>query len=305
MKNFATRLVLLFFTLCLLTGAEAQSGGAGGACPPRPEGRFFGYFVDVAAVAGVGTKSEQKKKAELTCWVAGKAATGQYRGESKDQYADLTAEYSYTVSPTGISASARLYGQVNNTKIGGGSGDANLRLMWHDVLTFHSNKMPHVGQYEFRTNPEKAKEVLGASLIKVKVKLLENPPQCSGMRDRFRYETGVVAAASSGGEAGGFGPPGPIRQGTPKDPITADNWFIRAGQCGIPNDFHYAIVPNDMDMMLQISVNEVTHAYLEAPAYPEGHLKADLSGIRLCVVRPEKPSDLTITALSGADYWCP
>jgi hypothetical protein len=36
-----------------------------------------------------------------------------------------------------------------------------------------------------------------------------------------------------------------------------------------------------------------------------GNLKVDLSAERLCVVRPAKPSDLTITAASGGDYWCP
>jgi hypothetical protein len=303
MKNIATRLALSLSILCLWTSAQAQPGG--GACPPRPKGRFFGYFVDVAAGTVVGNTSDKKEKAELTCWVSGKSATGQYRTESKDQYADLTAEYSYTVGPTGISGSTRIYGQVNNIKRGSASGNAHFWLMWHDMLTFHSNKLPHNGEYEFRTDPGKAEEVLAKSLINVKVKLLQNPPQCSGMRDKFVYETGVVAAAMSGSQSdGGFGP-GQIRTGTPDHPNTAYNWFIRPGKCGIGNDYHYATVRNDQDMSFQITVNAGANGSIGYDDSPEGHLKVEFSAIRLCIVRPEKPSDLTITAASGADYWCP
>jgi hypothetical protein len=306
MKNFATRLVLLLSTLCLWTSAQAQPGSA---CPPRPKGRFFGYFVDVGAATGGVRGGKGEKKIEETCWVAGRSASGQNRLESQGTDADITSEYSYTVGPSGISGSARLYGQVNDKNSAGGSGLANLWLMWHDTLTFHSNKRTQVSPGDiYRGNP-KAQDLAAGSTIKAKVRLLQNPPQCSGERNEFTYKTGVMAVFRTVLGRGTVTAPGEIPANDDGKAINGNNWFIRAGKCGIPSSYEWVEIPNGYDMEIQISVDEETNASLDFDKSPEGHLKVELSGIRLCVARPEKPSDLvgnlTITAASGADYWCP
>jgi hypothetical protein len=66
---------------------------------------------------------------------------------------------------------------------------------------------------------------------------------------------------------------------------------------------------NGLETAIHITINEeafgeVTHDKTSNGSL-EGHLKVELSGIRLCVVHPEKPFDLTLTSASGADYWCP
>jgi hypothetical protein len=304
MKNIATRLVLLLSTLCLLTSAQAQPGSA---CPPRPKGRFFGYFVFLTANAEVGGAKNDSKKEE-TCWVSGLSASGQNRLESHGQYAGLTTEYSYAVGPTGISASARLYGQVNNTKMGGGSGHADLWLMWHDTLTFHSKTLSQVTAGDFHKGNPKAQDLAAGSQIKVAVRYMQSPPQCSGEKDKFQYQTGVVAAFYGVLGGGGVGPPGEVPKQAPNGtPVNGDNWFIRSHKCGIPSgsSLHYIEVANGYDFFFQITVDAETAAYLAAPDYPEGHLKVELSGMRMCIVRPEWPKDLTITSASGTDYSCP
>jgi hypothetical protein len=306
MKNFATRLVLLLSTLCLWTSAQAQPGGS--ACPPEPKSQHFGYFVQVGANADVGGAKNDKKD-ELTCWVAGPSKNEHNRLESHGQYADFTSEYSYTVGPAGISASARVYGQVHSVKDGSGGGHADLWLMWHDTLTFHSNKRTRVTSGDFYKGTPNRQDLAAGSTIRVKVRLLQDPPQCSGASNEFIYQTGVIGAFRSLLTNSNVTAPGDIPTQTPKgSPITAENWFIRAGKCGIPNGFQIVDVPNGYDLALRISVNADTQGNIDHGKTQEGHLKMELSNIRACVVHPEKTSDLadlTITSASGADYWCP
>ena len=206
-------------------------------------------------------------------------------------------------SPTGISASARLSGQVTGKNSAGGSGVTNVWVMWHDSLTFHSKQIPTINPDDFRRGRPPTPADLANSAIKVKLRLLQNPPQCSGETHEFTYKTGVYAIGISGmsnGGVGGIAPPGGI---PPKS--NKDNWYIRADKCGIPSDTGDVQAINGQEMAIHITVNEQTDANLDFHKSPEGHLKVELSGIRLCVIRPKEPSDLTLTAASGADYWCP
>jgi hypothetical protein len=294
LNNFATRFTLLLFVLSLLSSVQAQVGAG---CP-NGEPPAFGYFVNISADAGVG--KDHKKTAEKTCWVVAQSKSGQDKLESQDPYADLTSEYSYTVAPSGISASVRLYGQVNNVKRGFGSGHANIWLMWHDTLTFRSKSMPLAPEPKDEINNRDGFELLVAkSIINVKVKLLQDPPQCAGESANFRYATGVLVAARSGTSGASIGPwQGP-------EGSTQENWFVKMDKCGIKSDPISTTVLNGKTLKIHITVDNVTQSYLDFKESPEGHLKADLSNVRLCVVRPAKPADLTITSASGANYWCP
>ena len=306
MKSFATRLVLLFSTLCLWTSAQAQPGGS--ACPPEPKSQHFGYFVQVGANADVGGAKNDKKD-ELTCWVAGPSKSGQDRLQSHGQYADFTSEYSYTVGPAGISASARVYGQVHSVKDGSGGGHADLWLMWHDTLTFHSNKRTQVTSGDFYKGTPNRQDLAAGSTIRVKVRLLQSPPQCSGASNEFTYKTGVMAAFLSVLSGGNVTAPGRIPTNEKGEVINGNNWFIRADKCGIPNGFQIVDVPNGYGLAIRISVNAETLGNIDHGKTQEGHLKVELSDMRVCVVHPDKSSDLesdlTITSASGADYWCP
>src|SRR5271170_1199250 len=106
MKNSLARLVLLLSTVCLLTSAW-------GDCPNGLPTSKFGYWVKVGAGAGVGGDGPHPMKEE-TCWVAGRGATMQDHAESHNQWTDFASEYSYTVAPTGISASVRINGQQSS-----------------------------------------------------------------------------------------------------------------------------------------------------------------------------------------------
>ena len=115
----------------------------------------------------------------------------------------------------------------------------------------------------------------------------------------FHYLTAVAAVVVDIGGGKGIIAPGGAPPGA-----TSENWLLRADTCGIPASSVTAQVPNGQSVAVHITVqenllgntNEKTRA---------GNLKVDLSAERLCVVRPAKPSDLTITAASGGDYWCP
>lgn len=295
MKGLVTGFALLLSTFCLLTKVQAQ----GGANCPNGEPPKFGYFVNLGANAGVGR--DNKKAQEKTCWVTAPSTQGKNKVESQDQYADLTTEYSYSVAATGISASVRLYGQVNNIKRGFGSGHADIWLMWHDTLTFHSKLIPLAPDpKELINHPAQFPMMVAKSMIKVTVKLLQDPPQCAGgTTDYFRYKTGILVAArsSAGGDA-----IGPVKG---PEGSTEQNWFAKVDQCGKVSDPVTLMVLNGKDLAIHITVDEETQSYLDFKENPEGHLKAELSNVRVCIVRPAKPADLTITAASGANYWCP
>jgi hypothetical protein len=295
LKNFATRFALLLFPLYLLTTVQAQvKAGCPNGEPPA-----FGYFVNVSADAGVG--KDHKKTTEKICWVVAQSKTGQDKLESQDQYADLTSQYSYTVAPTGISASVRLYGQVNNIKRGFGSGHANIWLMWHDTLTFHSKLIPLAPDPKDLINhPAQFPMMVAKSMIKVTVKLLQDQPQCAGGTGQyFKYKTGILVAArsSAGGDA-----IGPVKG---PEGSTQEDWFAKVDQCGKVSDPVTLMVLNGKDLAIHITVDDITESYLDYNENPEGHLKAELSNVRVCVVRPAKPADLTVTSASGASYWCP
>jgi hypothetical protein len=294
MKDFATGLALLLSTLCCTTSVQAQ--GTGGCLNGEPS---FGYFVKVAGDAGVG--KNHKNGSETTCWVTAPSTQGKNKLESQDAYADLTSEYSYSVAATGISASTRLYGAVNNIKRGFGSGFANLWLMWHDTLTFRSKERPLAPDKDFLLkHPNEFEKQVAESMINVQVKLLQDPPQCAGERGtHFRYATGILAVARSGAGGGSVGPvKGP-------EGSTQQNWFAKIDQCGKVSDPFNVTVLNGKTLAIHITVDIQSQSDLQFKESPEGHLKAELSNVRLCVVRPAKPADLTVTADSGASYWCP
>jgi hypothetical protein len=278
--------------------APPEGSGMGAACP-EPMNKFFGHFVMVSATAHVGLQKLDEKK-EKTCWVAGASASGQNNVVSQDGQQSASADYSYTIGPTGITASATVDGKMNSNHVSGGTSGAMLWLMWHDTLTFHSSLIPLIDPNDFRSgNPPTAKQLV-EQMIQFKVKLLQNPPQCSGLNEpEFKYFTGVAAAVVDiqGGKgmiAPGGAPPG----------ATSENWLLRADTCGIPSSSVTAQVPNGQSVAVHITVQENLLGNT-GPTNHAGHLKVDLSGVRLCIVRPAKLSDLTITAASGADYLCP
>ncbi len=78
-----------------------------------------------------------------------------------------------------------------------------------------------------------------------------------------------------------------------------------SGSSGKVSDPVTLMVLNGKDLAIHITVDEETQSYLDSKENPEGHLKAELSNVRVCIVRPAKPADITITAASGANYWCP
>jgi hypothetical protein len=301
--NRVTRLCALTLTMLMsLAAARAQGppegSGLGASCP-EPMGNFFGHFVMTDAIAFVAGRNREEKK-EKTCWVAGPSASGQNRVESQSGEDAMAAEYSYTISAAGISAAAKVSGQHNSDHGGGGSGVSMLWLMWHDTLTFHSSQIPLVDPNDYRGGHPPTPEQLVEQMIHFKVKLLQSPPQCSGLKEpEFHYLTAVAAVVVDIGGGKGIIAPGGAPPGA-----TSENWLLRADTCGIPASSVTAQVPNGQSVAVHITVqenllgntNEKTRA---------GNLKVDLSAERLCVVRPAKPSDLTITAASGGDYWCP
>jgi hypothetical protein len=284
-----------------LAAAQAQApegSGMGNSCP-EPMNKFFGHFVMVSATAHVGLQKLDEKK-EKTCWVAGASASGQNNVVSQDGEQSASADYSYTIGPTGITGSATVDGQVNSNHVNGGTSGAMLWLMWHDTLTFHSSLIPLIdpNAYHLGTPPTPAQ--LAETMIKVNVRLLQNPPQCSGLNEpEFKYFTGVFAGVRDimGGAA-------MIAKGGAAPGATVDNWLLRADSCGIPSGSITAQAPNGQSVAVHITIQENLLGNA-GPKNHAGHLKVDLSGVRLCIVRPAKPSDLTITAASGGDYWCP
>ena len=298
-----TRIWVLTLTMLMsLAAAQAQAppegSGMGTSCP-EPMNKYFGHFVMVSASAFVADRKRDEKK-EKTCWVAGPSASGQNRVESQSGEDAMAAEYSYTISPAGISASANVSGQHNSDHGGGGSGGSMLWLMWHDTLTFHSSQIPLIDPNDYRRGHPPTDAQLAEAMLHVQVKLLQNPPQCSGLKEpHFHYLTGVAAVVRDimGGEgiiAPGGAPPG----------ATAENWLLRADTCGIPAGSVTAHVPNGQSVAVHVTVQENLLGNTDGKTRA-GNLKVELSAERLCVVRPAKPSDLTITAASGADYWCP
>jgi hypothetical protein len=195
--NRVTRLCALTFTMLMsLAAARAQGppegSGLGASCP-EPMGNFFGHFVMTDAIAFVAGRNREEKK-EKTCWVAGPSASGQNRVESQSGEDAMAAEYSYTISAAGISAAAKVSGQHNSDHGGGGSGVSMLWLMWHDTLTFHSSQIPLVDPNDYRRGHPPTPEQLVEQMIHFKVKLLQSPPQCSGLKEpEFHYLTAVAA----------------------------------------------------------------------------------------------------------------
>jgi hypothetical protein len=306
MKNFAMRSMLLLSTVCLWTSAQAQHGVQPGECPnTEPMENFFGYFVQVIASSIVTGTGDAKKKDELTCWVAGASKSDQQRLPSDGKGTEITSEYSYTIAPSGISASVRVYGSVGGKDSPQGSAVATLWLMWHDSLRLHSKQIPVINSEDFYQGRPPTDADLANSLIKVKIKLLQNPPQCSGEDSGFSYKTGVYGIGETVrlGSIGGILPPGKF----PGGPI--NDWYIRADKCGIPSGSATFDAMNGLETAIHITVNEEAFGVVDHdkshPSSLEGHLKVELSGIRLCVVRPAKPTDLTLTSASGANYWCP
>lgn len=212
----------------------------------------------------------------------------------------MAAEYSYTIGAAGISGSASVSGQHNSDHGGGGSGLSMLWLMWHDTLTFHSSLIPVIDPNDFRRGHPPTAAQLAEAMIHFEVKLLQNSPHCSGLQEpKFKYATGVIGAVRDigGGEAiiaPGGAPPG----------ATAQNWLLRMDTCGIPTGAVSAQVPNGQSVAVHVTVQENLLGDTDGKTRA-GNLKVELSAERLCVVRPAKPSDLTITAASGGDYWCP
>jgi hypothetical protein len=299
MNKFAIGLALLLCIVCFSAGAQAapEGSGMGSSCPEMSYG--FGHFVMVSAQSGVADQGTKIKK-EKTCWVPGPSASGQNRVESYNGEDEFTSDYAYSIGPTGIDASARVEGKSSGERYVGGSGGAMLWLMWHDTLSFHSSKMPTVTPGDFYLG-KKTDWNVAEGWIKVQVKLLQDPPQCTGTQDsNFKYATGVFAAVKDimGGDAIKMpGPPPPLS--------TSQNWLLRMSTCGIPSGSITAEAPNGQSIAIHITVQENLLGNVQQGVTPSGKLNVDLSGIRLCVVKPSKPSDLTITSASGADYWCP
>jgi hypothetical protein len=170
---------------------------------------FFGYFVQVVASANVNGTNHPKKD-ELTCWTAGASKSDHQRLPSQGDGTEITSEHAYTIGPSGISASTRVYGQVGGKYSPSGSALASLWLMWHDSLRFHSNQIPLINEADFRRGHPPSDADLAKSLIKVKIKLLQNPPQCAGEDRGFSYKTGVFGIGETMrlGSIGGVLPPG-------------------------------------------------------------------------------------------------
>jgi hypothetical protein len=60
---------------------------------------------------------------------------------------------------------------------------------------------------------------------------------------------------------------------------------------------------NGYGITLYFSLNATANAAF-GPRPPDADVKAGRAGVRICIVHPKFPSDLTITTASGNSYWC-
>jgi hypothetical protein len=130
--------------------------------------------------------------------------------------------------------------------------------------------------------------------------MLQGAPHCSGADHFFKYSTGVlITARDFMGTGAAIGP----RDTIPPN-ATPGNMVLRGSTCGVNPDSEYAQTYNGGALALHILVQVEANSILSPPDGLEGHLVVELSQIGACIVRPEKPDDLTMTSASGANYWC-
>jgi hypothetical protein len=303
---------MMLVTSAIAQGPPGAPARRGSDCP-EPENKLFGYFVRADASSNAGS-GQHPNKHEKTCWVAGQSVSGQNSAKDQGKFATMTADFSYSIGPSGINASTHLYGNLNNNNLGSGSGNVILWLAWRDMLTFHSKEMPVLTPKEAWTiGPDQVADKLARSKIGLKVRLLQNP-SCAGRTSKFTYLTGVIAevypqGGVQGHERNAMGSWGPVRPPGSERPnplaSEADNQILRANACGTgPQDMQIVVV-NGWAQPIFLQVQEILNGVLSQPHEPEGHLKVEMSNVRICFDRPAKPKDLTMTSASGGDYWCP
>ena len=262
---------------------------------PEPENKYFGYFVNLSAGAHAGGNAAPKR--QKTCWVSGRSASGSDTVKDEGKFASMGADYSYSISPAGIDASSHVYGNLNNNTRGSGSGNVILWLMWHDTLTFHSKQLQEVKAGDpLLYDPEKIAMKLAKSEIGLKMKLMQNPPQCSGRSSTFRYTTGVMAVIypqdPDPNKRNAMGSWGPVRPpGSEKpNPLAddAENQILVEDMCGVGKDYSHITVLNGWPLPIHMTVQEILNGTLESPRAPEGHLKVEMSKVRMCFEKPGK-----------------
>jgi len=287
--------------LLLLAAHDAFAGGVAQGCPQELELKF-GYMSISNAVAHAGGGSRDKKT-EHVCWVSKTSVTGQMKAESHGDHSDITSEYEYRISGGEVHASARLYGVLTHAKLGTAGGATAMWISWRDQVTFHSKQMPE-GTRNMVYDPDPAKMILNLakSALTIHGKLLQNPPPtCAGESGKFRYFSGIAALTRDALGAG-------VAIGSDPEPNGRDTFLLRIDRCGlgVPGGARdTTVVQNGVPIPIQVTVEITLLGELSHPHDPEGHLKVDFPSLRLCFVRPTRPSDLTMTSASGADYWCP
>lgn len=287
------------FSLSIANTAALQADAA--ATPPEavkaPCGLLaqgFGIFVSGTAAAGADTSPQTVQK-DFVCGVGKRSASGQKNAVSDGQYNAIASQFSYSVASDSISVKAATYGQTKDPRHAAAQSSARVIVSWMDILTAHSNKVR-----QFKRNIMGGSDVQPSDVIALKVRMIEDTPDCTGGGGQFVYATTMLgtlraAYASSGANTG--------TNLVPVPGATGDNTYLRMNACG--PDFQTGVTGtlSGAGMILNLAIQVATTGALDGHQQ-SGDLKVEFANVRICVEHPKVPDDVTITSASGRSYWC-
>jgi hypothetical protein len=288
-----------YFLSCLLTVfaiaffLPTQAKAAAKTCPPRPQNILSALTVMASGSAGAGG-GQLDKDEFLVCWQPVPRLNGQKHFSSTGRGGQISADYAYDIGMGNFSISATTSGH-GPPKMANASAGADVLIEWLDQLTFHSNKIKPI-----QKGPDGKPIVTKDNFYSVTIKV-SGTPTCSAGPFKVMGLWSFIAEDEKSSSELKYAPikdsQYDFKPSAEAEAMLCGNIFyteIRGAQIDLLNDSVVSIRGQ-----ASVGLNEV----LDSGA-SSGNAKGSWSGMSVCIVRPTQPDDVTLTSLSGTNYWC-
>ena len=282
-RPFAISMIAVFLPALVMAADEM--------CPPRAPNVFTALTVVTHGSANAAG-GQLAKSGKALCWQTTPSLSDQQQLRSDGPGGHVSADYSYEVSLRNISVSSHLAANGSKKNASAG-GEVQVLVEWFDQLTFHSNKVKPI-----QKGPDGKPIVTKDSYFSVEVKL-SGTPTCQHSGPFQVLGRWAVYADYEQSKALEY----LIVAGT-DPPISFQSKLAQSGDiCG---GFLY---PWSFDLIndSKVELRGLTSVVLLGDVnskQPSGNASGGVSGMSVCLVHPTQPDDVTVTSLSGTNYWC-
>jgi hypothetical protein len=284
--------LLIVFVIAFFLSTQAKA--AAKTCPPRPQNTLWALTVLASGSAGAGG-GQLDKDEFLACWQPVPRLNGQKHFSSTGGGGQISADYSYDIGMGNFSISATTSGHGTPQRANASAG-ADVLVEWLDQLTFHSNKIKPI-----QRGPDGKPIITKDSFYSVTIKV-NGAPTCSasGSSKAMGLWSFIAEDEKSSSE---------LKYAPIKDSLYSFRPSAEAQAMLCGGAYYGKISGTQIDLLndsvvsirgqASVGLNEVLDS-----GNSSGNSKGGWSGMSICVVRPAQPDDVTLTSLSGTNYWC-